>query len=78
MAVQEALTARLEQLFVSLNGPLTETPETVAAEVPELVIVTAWLAEVAPTIVPGKATLAGFALSTGPGAIPYPTGRRCR
>ena len=38
----------LEQLLVWLKAPVTETPETVAAVVPELVIVTVCAAEVEP------------------------------
>ena len=72
VAVQEPLTAMLEQLLVSVNGPDAETPETVAAVVPELVIVTVCVAEVEPTSVLGKDKLAGEAVSTGPGAVPVP------
>src|SRR6185312_15991200 len=70
--VQEAPTATDEQLSVCANGPETETPETVAVEVPELVTVTAWDELVDPCTVAGKVRLAGLALSTGPGAVPEP------
>jgi hypothetical protein len=72
VTVQEPLTAMLPQLLVWLKSPVTETPETVAAVVPELVIVTVCVAEVEPTTVPAKDNPAGEALSTGPGAVPEP------
>src|SRR3984885_4009798 len=70
--VQELPVATLEQLLVWLKSPVTETPETLAALVPELVTVTAWAAELEPTSVPAKDRLAGAAFSTGPGAVPVP------
>ena len=60
------------QLLVWLKAPVTATPETVAAVVPELVTVTVWVAAEEPTSVPAKDRLAGEALSTGPGAVPVP------
>src|SRR5882724_8499620 len=70
--VQEPPTATLVQLFVWLKSPVTETPETVAAAVPELLTVTVWALVVEPTIVPAKERLAGAAFSTGPGGVPVP------
>src|ERR1700733_13526847 len=70
--VQELPAATLEQLLVWLKSPVTETPETLAALVPELVTVTAWAAELEPTPVPAKDRLPGAAFSTGPGAVPVP------
>ena len=70
--VQELPAATLEQLLVWLKSPVTVTPETLAALVPELVTVTAWAAELEPTSVPAKDRLAGAASSTGPGAVPVP------
>src|SRR6185437_14674903 len=70
--VQVPPTATMVQLLVWLKSPVTETPETVAAAVPELVTVTAWAAVAEPTIVPAKERLAGAAFSTGPGAVPVP------
>ena len=72
VTVQEPLTAMLVQLLVWLKAPVTATPETVAAVVPELVTVTVWVAGEEPTRVAGKDRLAGEALSTGPGAVPVP------
>ena len=51
---------------------MTETPETVAALVPLLLMVTACVPVEPPTAVRAKARLAGLALSTGPGAMPLP------
>src|SRR2546421_645286 len=72
VTVQEAPTARVEQVFVWLKSPLAETAETIADVVPVLVTVTAWVADGVPTMVPGKERLAGFGLRTGPGATPVP------
>ena len=72
VTVQEPPTATLEQLLVWLKSPVTATPETVAAVVPELVTVTVCAAELEPTTVPAKDRLAGAAFSTGPGAVPVP------
>ena len=44
VTVQEPPTATLRQLLVWLKSPVTATPETVAAVVPELVTVTVWAA----------------------------------
>src|SRR2546421_503885 len=74
VTVQEAPTARVEQVFVWLKSPLAETAETVADVVPVLVTVTAWVADGVPTMVPGKDRLAGVGLRTGPVATePKPT-----
>ena len=72
VTVHEPLTAMLVQLLVWLKSPVTETPETVAALVPELVTVTVCVAAEEPTRVPAKDRLAGLPLSTGPGAVPVP------
>src|SRR3984885_9198786 len=72
VTVHEPLTAMLVQLLVWLKAPVTDTPETVAAVVPEFVTVTVWVAGDEPTRVAGKDRLAGEALSTGPGAVPVP------
>src|ERR1700684_3898408 len=70
--VQELPAATLEQLLVWLKSPVTETPETLAAAVPELVTVTVLAAELEPTSVPAKDRLPGAAFSTGAGAVPVP------
>ena len=72
VTVQVPLTAIVVQLLVWLKAPVTATLETVAAVVPVLVTVTAWVAGEEPTRVLGKERLAGEALSTGPGAVPVP------
>lgn len=72
MTVQDALTAMVEQLLVSLNGPLAETLDTVAEVVPVLVTVTVCAEVVEPSRVLGKESPPGFTLSTGPGAVPVP------
>src|SRR2546421_3681231 len=72
VTVQEAPTARVEQVFVWLKSPLAETAEAVADVVPVLVTVTVCAAEGVPTIVPGKDRLVGFGLRIGPGATPVP------
>src|SRR5579863_8332155 len=72
VTAQEPPTAIVPQLLVWLKSPVTATFETVAELVPELVTVTTWAAAVEPTTVPGKDTLAGAELSTGPGAMPVP------
>jgi hypothetical protein len=72
VTVQDPPTATLAQLLVWLKSPVTATPETVAALVPELVTVTVWVAALDPTTVPAKDRLPGAAFSTGPGAMPVP------
>jgi hypothetical protein len=72
LTVQELPAATLEQVFVWLKSPVTLTPETAAALVPELVTVTVLAEELAPTTVPANDRLAGAAFSTGPGAVPIP------
>src|ERR1700691_3191065 len=62
----------VEQLLVSLNGPLAETADTVAEVVPVLVTVTDCAEVVEPSRVPGKDSPPGVTLSTGPGAVPVP------
>ncbi len=70
--MQDALTATVEQLLVSLNGPLAETPDTVAAVVPVLVTVTDSAEVVEPTRVLGKDSPPGATVSIGPGNVPVP------
>src|SRR5580704_13476816 len=72
VTVQEPPTAMLVQLLVWLKSPVTETPETAAEVVPELVTVTVCVGAVEPTSVPANDRLAGVAFSTGPGAVPVP------
>ena len=72
VTVQEAPTARVEQLLVWLKSPLAVTPETVAEVVPELVTVTVCAEDVLPTIVPAKVRLHGLGFRIGPGATPVP------
>ncbi len=72
VTVHDAPTAIDEQVLVWLKSPLALTPETVAVEVPELVRVTFWVAEEAPTTVPANDSEPGLALRTGPGATPVP------
>jgi len=67
VTVHELPVATLEQLLVWLKSPVTVTPETDAALVPELVTVTVLAAELDPTTVPAKDRLAGAAPSTGRG-----------
>jgi hypothetical protein len=54
------------------KSPEVVTPETVAVDVPVLVIVTFCAVVVAPTTVDANARLCGSADSTGPGATPVP------
>ncbi len=72
VTVQDAPTARVVQLFVWLKSPEADTPDTVADAVPELVTVTALVAEELPTRVSAKARLLGFGLRIGPAATPVP------
>src|SRR5258706_8933263 len=72
VTVQEAPTARLEQLLVWLKSPVAETAEMVAVVVPELDTDTAWVADELPTIVLAKERLVGVGLRIGPGATPVP------
>lgn len=72
VTVQEAPTARVEQLLVWLKSPVVATPETVAEAVPEFVTVTVCAVADEPTTVAGKDRLAGSVFSTGPGAVPVP------
>src|SRR5579859_251761 len=62
----------LAQLSVWVKSPLTATPVTLAALVPELVTVTVCGLAEDPTTVPANDKLAGLAPSTGPGAVPVP------
>ena len=72
VTAQDAPTAMVPQLLVWLKSPVAETPETVAAVVPVLAIVTVCGVACAPTTVLPKARLPGSVLSTGPGAVPVP------
>src|SRR5258705_7685938 len=62
VTVQDAPTARVEQVFVWLKSPDAETAETLAEVVPELDTVTVWVADGLPTMVPGKDSVLGFGL----------------
>lgn len=77
VTVQEPPTAMLVQLLAWLKGPVTETPETVAAVVPELVTVTVCAAAVEPTRVAGKDRLAGRRPALGRVPCRYRTGSPC-
>src|SRR5712664_774647 len=72
VTAQDPPTAMLVQLLVWLKSPVTATPDTVAAAVPELVTVTVCVEALDPTTVPAKDRLPGAAFSTGPGAMPVP------
>jgi hypothetical protein len=72
VTVQEPLTATVEQLLVSVYGPVTATDDTVAELVPELLTVTVCEGAAVPTTSFGKLNAPGEAPSTGPGAVPVP------
>src|SRR4051794_27539506 len=72
VTVQEASTARDEQLLVCAKSPLAVTAETVALVVPVLLTVTVCAALVEPTMAPPKDRLDGAADRIGPGATPEP------
>jgi hypothetical protein len=72
LTVQDAPTARVEQLLVWLKSPVAATPETVADAVPEFVTFTVCAVADEPTTVAAKDRLAGSVFSTGPGAVPVP------
>jgi hypothetical protein len=72
VTVQDAPTAIDEQLFVCVKSPVAATDDTVADVVPLFDNATDCVALAAPTTVPAKVRLAGFAFRIGPGATPVP------